>query len=80
MEQTSIAINGMTCTHCVAAVRRALESVPGVRVQHVAIGSATVAYDSRTVTLEQLRDAVRDEGYNPRDAGEGSPPAGGAGR
>lgn len=80
MEQAHIAIDGMTCGHCVAAVRRALESVPGVQVQDVTIGSATVAYDAGTTTLEAIRDAVRDEGYDPHDGGLAMPPRGGSGR
>ncbi len=79
MEQVSIAIDGMTCGHCMEAVRRALTALPGVQVKSVGIGSATVAYDDSAVTLEQIRDAVRDEGYRPHD-GEQAPPRASAGR
>ena len=69
MQQIRIPIDGMSCGHCVAAVRGALEALPGVTVQGVEIGAATVAYDDGAVTPEQIRDAVRDEGYTPRDGG-----------
>ena len=61
MQQIRIAIDGMSCGHCVAAVRGALEALPGVTVQSVEIGAATVAYDDGAGTPEQIRDAVRDE-------------------
>ena len=49
-----LTIEGMTCTHCVAAVRAALESVPGALVRTVDIGSATV-----DLSPEADRDAIR---------------------
>ena len=45
METISLAIAGMSCGHRVAAVRRALAAVPGVQVQDVRIGGATVSAD-----------------------------------
>lgn len=75
MERVTIEIDGMSCGHCVAAVGRALRAVPGVDVERVAIGSATIAYDPGTVSLDRIRAAVRGEGYVPRDSAPG-----GAGR
>jgi copper chaperone CopZ len=56
-------IDGMSCGHCVAAVRRALEQLPGVTVEHVEIGSATVSLDPARATPDAVVDAVADEGY-----------------
>jgi copper chaperone len=51
MQQTTIAISGMTCGGCVSAVRKALGAVPGVHVDAVTVGSASVSYDvSRTTS------------------------------
>jgi copper chaperone len=69
MERQTIAIDGMSCGHCVAAVRKALEAVDGVEVEDVSIGSATVAYDPEAVSLEQITDSVRDAGYDAVGAG-----------
>jgi copper chaperone CopZ len=63
MEQTTIAIQGMSCGHCVAAVKGALARLDGVQVQDVKIGSAQVAYDPAAVTPEQISAAIADEGY-----------------
>lgn len=61
METISLAITGMTCGHCVAGVRRALAAVPGVQVQDVRIGGATVTADG--VPAAALVAAVEDAGY-----------------
>lgn len=67
MERTTLAIDGMTCAHCVRAVDAALRSVPGVTVEQVEIGSATVAHDAAQVPPRVLHDALRDAGYEPRE-------------
>lgn len=63
METMDLTIEGMTCQHCVRAVRGALEKMPAVEVESVEIGSATVKYDPARVTEEALADAIADEGY-----------------
>ncbi|HYR10229.1 MAG TPA: cation transporter [Longimicrobium sp.] len=69
MEQTTIAIQGMSCGHCVAAVKGALGQLEGVEVQEVKVGSATVAYDPQAVTPERIAQAVSAEGYAAQVAG-----------
>ena len=63
----TLAIGGMSCGHCVAAVREALGEVPGVTVQQVSIGSATIALDPDAGTPRALTEAaveaVSDAGY-----------------
>lgn len=63
MESTTIGISGMSCAHCVTAVKQALGQIDGVEVREVKVGSATVAYDPRTVTPERIARAIEDEGY-----------------
>jgi copper chaperone len=63
MPELTLEINGMSCNHCVAAVKGALGRLDGVAVQQVEIGSARVSYDPARVTPEQIVDAVNDEGY-----------------
>lgn len=63
MEQTTIAITGMSCGHCVAGVKRALGQLDGVEVQEVKVGSATVAYDPQAVAPERIAQAIQHEGY-----------------
>ncbi len=63
MTELSMQIDGMTCGHCVQAVRNALSAVPGVAVDSVAIGSATVHFDEQAVSRDRVTHAVEAEGY-----------------
>jgi copper chaperone CopZ len=68
MEKLTLEIDGMSCGHCVGAVRRALEEMDGVQVESVRIGEASVQYDPRTVSSNAIASAIVDEGYQPRGA------------
>jgi len=68
MRQLKLEVAGMSCGHCVNAVREALISVPGVKVENVSIGSATVAFDESKTTVGNLVDAVADAGYEASEA------------
>lgn len=64
----TLAISGMSCDHCVAAVQSALDQVPGVTGRQVAVGSATLAIDPAAGPREQLLaaavQAIQDAGYD----------------
>lgn len=70
MRQTAFTIEGMSCGHCVARVRKSLEALDGVTVEDVQVGSARVAYDEDRVSPERLRQVIDDAGYEARVAGE----------
>ena len=53
----------MSCEHCVRAVRNRLTATPGVTVDEVAIGSATVRYDPAKTNVDEIEDIIADEGY-----------------
>ena len=59
----SLAISGMSCGHCVSAVKKALANVPGVDVDHVEIGSATLHFDAAKTDIAHITQAVEDAGY-----------------
>ncbi|SHK84375.1 cation transporter [Rhodothermus profundi] len=61
--QETLQIEGMSCQHCVHAVTNALKQLPGVEVQSVEIGRATVAYDPEQVSRDQIKAAIEAEGY-----------------
>lgn len=65
MERMSIPIGGMSCGGCVNNVRKALAAIPGVEVQDVRVGSATVAYDPAVVEPGVIRQAIAQAGYQP---------------
>jgi len=59
---TDLKIEGMSCSHCVAAVKGALEKVPGVQEAQVDLASGT-AKVSGTADAAALVAAVQAEGY-----------------
>lgn len=63
MRTTTLAIAGMSCGHCVAAVRAALAQVPGIEVREVEVGRAVVAAEPGVATAGDLIDAVEHAGY-----------------
>ncbi len=71
MEQTTLHIDGMSCGHCVARVQKALTRLEGAHVDQVEIGSARVTFDPDRVSLQRLREAVEDAGYEVRRGTEG---------
>ena len=67
MKQTrTLAIEGMSCEACVRHVTRALNEVPGLRPESVAVGSARVEYDPGDVPEQRIVEAVREAGYEAR--------------
>ena len=64
----TLKIDGMSCGHCVSAVRSALEGVEGVTVERVEIGSAALRYDPERARPEAIVGAVADEGYSAEPA------------
>lgn len=63
----TLEISGMSCGHCVAAVKSALHAAPGVAVQDVTIGSATVTLEPQ-ISPDIVLGAVREAGYEARIA------------
>ena len=63
MQKLTLEIGGMSCGHCVGAVKKALGGLAGVQVDDVQIGTATVEYDPAKVNTDAIRDAVDDAGY-----------------
>jgi copper chaperone CopZ len=57
-------IEGMSCEHCVKAVKTALEAVAGVQAAVVSLADASAVIDHGDgVTQAALRAAVKEEGY-----------------
>ena len=63
--QKTLNITGMMCNHCVAHVKKALESVDGVSSVNVSLenNNATVTL-AHPVDDATLAKAVTDEGYD----------------
>ncbi|OGU71268.1 MAG: hypothetical protein A2V93_01410 [Ignavibacteria bacterium RBG_16_34_14] len=63
MIKEKIKIEGMSCGHCVMAVRKELMRLP-LMIKDVSIGSAEVEYDETKVTSEEIKKAINNAGYS----------------
>jgi len=61
--ETKIAIEGMSCQHCVMAVKKALGGIPGILENNVQVGSASVKYDESKVSKEDIETTIEKAGY-----------------
>ena len=66
MQTTTLDVRGMSCGHCKMSVEGALKKLAGVSEVHVNLetGNVEVTYDEGKVTLEAMRQAVEDQGYD----------------
>lgn len=63
MEHVTLSVSGMSCGHCVAAVRKAADAVAGVTVESVELGTVKAAFDPAVTSAAALAQAIEDEGY-----------------
>jgi len=66
MESITMKVGGMTCMGCVGSVTRVLQAVDGVAKVDVSLekAQANVEFDPQRVSLDALRAAVEDAGYD----------------
>ncbi len=62
----TLQVQGMTYGHCKAAVTNALQELDGVsRVEvHLQEGTVDVEYDETKVSVEKLKEAIEEQGYD----------------
>ncbi len=60
---TTLKVNGMTCMHCVGAVKKALEQVPGVETAEVSLEKAQ-AVVTGDADVQAMVAAIKEEGYS----------------
>jgi copper ion binding protein len=62
--KTTLAIEGMTCEHCVAHVTQALKETDGVRSAKVSLKKKNAVVEhADTVSLDALKSVVSEAGY-----------------
>lgn len=62
MTHATLTIEGMTCEHCVTAVREAIEEL-GAEPTRVEIGVAEANYDEAKIDERAFADAIEKAGY-----------------
>ena len=63
MKTQEFRIEGMSCGHCVMAVRKELSRLDNVKVNDVQIGKAKVEFDETKVQESRIIDAIEEAGY-----------------
>ena len=66
MQTVKLTVEGMSCGHCVAAVNKAVGALQGVSNVEVSLQdkSVTVDFDSEEVTVDAIKEAIEDQGYD----------------
>jgi copper chaperone CopZ len=72
VKSIEIPIEGMSCMSCVANVKKNLLSIDGVMEVKVSLQdkNATIKYDPKKVTPEQLKNTINKIGYKAGDIKE----------
>lgn len=65
MHSMYIRIRGMSCGGCVRQVQNALGRVPGVQVEMIGVGHASVFYDPARADPTAILAAIEDAGFTP---------------
>lgn len=56
-------VEGMSCQHCVATVKKSLEAVAGVTLATPDLGSNTVLIDGENMDAALIEKAISDAGF-----------------
>lgn len=66
MQTKMLDVKGMTCGHCKMSVVGALGNLEGISSVEVDLnaGKVEVTYDESKVSLDNMKEAVEDEGYD----------------
>lgn len=58
-------VEGMSCMHCVNAVKSSVGALPGVSKVEVDLPTkkVSVTYDGNQVKLDNIKEAIEDAGY-----------------
>jgi copper chaperone len=67
MENTlNLAIEGMHCGACVRRVTSTLQSVEGVTVKSIEVGSAEIVFDAAETSAQDITAALNGNGFPAR--------------
>ena len=66
MGSVTLNVQGMTCGHCVKAVETSVGALAGVQEVNVDLAQAkvTVAFDEATVSVDQIKETIDEQGYD----------------
>jgi len=64
MKEITLKVEGMSCGHCVSAVEGAVKKLGADGKVDLAGKSVTVKYNDQTVSVDAIKTAIEDQGYD----------------
>lgn len=64
MSNVTLKVEGMSCGHCVSAVEGAVKGAGAVGKVDLAAKTVAIEYDESRVSLDAIKDAIEDQGYD----------------
>ena len=64
MSSITLKVFGMSCGHCVSSVEGAVKELGATGQVDLKSGAVTVDYDESKVTLDAIKEAIEDQGYD----------------
>jgi len=64
MTQVTLQVNGMSCQHCVNSIEKTLTEIGAKGNVDLKNNSVTVEYDEGKVSLDAVKEAIEDQGYD----------------
>lgn len=66
MENVTLNVKGMSCGHCVKSVEGSVGALDGVNEVKVNLesGQVDVSFDNSKVTVDKIKEAIDDQGYD----------------
>ena len=63
MKRYELTIEGMTCHHCIMAVKSELTKIKAIKIKEVNIGSAILEMNDDSPTQAAVHNAIKEAGY-----------------
>lgn len=66
MKNIVLNVEGMSCSHCENAVKTSVGSLEGVSnvLVDLAAKTVTVDFEESNVTIDQIKNEIKDQGYD----------------
>ncbi len=62
MKKSTLIIEGMSCGHCVLALKKELDKLP-LNIIDVQVGTAIIEYDEEKISKQDIQKVIDKAGY-----------------
>lgn len=64
MKKITLNVEGMSCNHCVMTIEKTLKEIGASGKVDLAGHKVEVSYEEGAVSLEKIKEAIEDQGYD----------------